>query len=332
MNTAPQVTSALASQASQAVHLLRMPPHFTMLQAEDILNTYQKLLRLSDAPAKIIFDFDETEAIDGSAIGVLTRCLRLAQAQNVTLALWSIQPKIYESLVMSGLDQQFEIQHASAAIAQQITRPLAQRTPNTHPSVRSRYKRVMDVVGAIVGLSITALLFVPIAIAIKLDNPGPILFSQTRCGLMGKRFRVWKFRSMVTDAEQLKSTVKNEIQGAFFKNANDPRITRVGRFLRKTSLDELPQFWNVLVGDMSLVGTRPPVPQEVEQYEPIDWRRLDVKPGITGEWQVHGRSQVQDFKQVVHLDLRYQRRWSLTYDVKLILKTVLVLFKKDAAC
>jgi lipopolysaccharide/colanic/teichoic acid biosynthesis glycosyltransferase len=318
---APQVTSAIAS----STHLLRMPSHFTMLQAEDLLNAYQKLLFTIQTPAKIIFDFTETGSIDGSAIGVLTRCLRLAESRKITLALWSIQPKVYESLVMSGLDQQFEIRHASAAIAQEMP-------GNAHPSVRSRSKRVLDIAGAIVGLGVTAVLFLPIAIAIKLDSPGPILFSQVRCGLMGKRFRVWKFRSMVTDAERLKSSVRNESKGAFFKNANDPRMTRVGRILRKTSLDELPQFWNVLLGEMSLVGTRPPVPQEVEQYEPTDWQRLDVKPGLTGEWQVHGRSQIQDFQQVVHLDLRYQRRWSLKYDLKLILKTMLVLLKKDTAC
>jgi lipopolysaccharide/colanic/teichoic acid biosynthesis glycosyltransferase len=325
---APQVTSAIAS----STHLLRMPSHFTMLQAEDILFAYQKLLFTVQTPAKIIFDFTDTEAIDGSAIGVLTRCLRLAESRRITLALWSIQPKIYESLVMSGLDQQFEIQHASPAIAQEMIRPLAQRMGCTHPSVRSRSKRVLDIAGALVGLSVTAVLLVPLAIAIRLDSPGPILFSQVRCGLMGRRFRIWKFRTMVVNAERLKSTVKNESQGAFFKNANDPRITRVGRFLRKTSLDELPQFWNVLTGDMSLVGTRPPVPQEVEQYEPTDWQRLDVKPGMTGEWQVHGRSQIQDFQQVVSLDLRYQHRWSLKYDLKLIVKTLGVILKKDTAC
>ena len=118
-------------------------------------------------------------------------------------------------------------------------------------------KRLIDIVGAMVGLGITAILFIPIAIAIKLDSRGPIFFSQTRCGWMGTRFRIWKFRSMCTNAENLKEQIENQIDGPIFKNDNDPRITTVGSFLRRTSLDELPQFWNVLKGEMSLVGTRP---------------------------------------------------------------------------
>ncbi|MFM7791990.1 MAG: sugar transferase, partial [Microcystis panniformis] len=127
---------------------------------------------------------------------------------------------------------------------------------------------------------------VPIAIAIKLDSPGPIFFSQTRCGWLGKEFKILKFRSMCVDAETLKDKIPNQAEGAFFKNKNDPRITRVGKFLRRTSLDELPQFWNVITGEMSLVGTRPPTPDEVERYDVPQWQRLDVKPGMTGEWQV----------------------------------------------
>ena len=176
----------------------------------------------------------------------------------------------------------------------------------------------------------TAVLFVPIAVAIKLDNPGPIMFSQTRCGWMGRRFKIWKFRSMVTNAEALKSTIKNQAEGAFFKNDHDPRITRVGRFLRKTSLDEFPQFWNILIGDMSLIGTRPPTQDELEQYEILNWQRLDVKPGLSGEWQVNGRSKIRNFEDVIKLDLRYQENWSLGYDFQLILKTFTVVFNKDS--
>ena len=175
---------------------------------------------------------------------------------------------------------------------------------------------------------ITLLLFPFLALAIRLDSPGPILFGQVRLGWMGRRFRLWKLRSMVVNAEALRSTVANEATGAFFKNANDPRISRVGRFLRRTSLDELPQFWNVLIGDMSLVGTRPPTPDEVERYAVPNWQRLDVRPGLTGEWQVHGRSRVLDFEDVIRLDLRYQENWSFGYDIKLILKTLAVIFSK----
>ncbi len=120
------------------------------------------------------------------------------------------------------------------------------------------------------------------------------------------------------------------MQGAFFKNENDPRIIKVGRFLRRTSLDELPQFWNVLKGEMSLVGTRPPTPDEVERYEVPEWQRLDVKPGMTGEWQVNGRSTVRSFEDVIRLDLQYQKNWSLVYDLKLIFKTITILFNRNS--
>jgi len=196
--------------------------------------------------------------------------------------------------------------------------------------MQSWVKRLIDIVGAIVGLMITGILLVPIAAAITLNDPGPIFFGQTRCGLMGRQFRIWKFRSMYTNAESMKGQITNQASGAFFKNDNDPRITKVGRILRKTSLDELPQFWNVLKGEMSLVGTRPPTTDEVERYEVPQWQRLDVKPGMTGEWQVNGRSKVRDFEDVIRLDLKYQHNWSLMYDLKLIVKTVTVLFNKNS--
>jgi lipopolysaccharide/colanic/teichoic acid biosynthesis glycosyltransferase len=200
-----------------------------------------------------------------------------------------------------------------------------------HPSVSSKLKRFLDIVGSLVGLLILAAVFVPIAIAIKLDSPGPIFFSQERFGLEGRRFTIRKFRSMVMDAEELKSSVKNEAKGIIFKNKNDFRVTRVGRFLRSTSLDELPQFFNVLLGEMSLVGTRPPTEDEVIRYEQRHWQRLNVKPGLTGEWQVHGRSHVTDFEQVVDLDLRYQKNWTPLYDLHLIFKTFYVILAKVGA-
>ena len=198
-----------------------------------------------------------------------------------------------------------------------------------HLSVDCKIKRTIDILGAIVGLLITGLIFLPVALAIKFDNPGAIFYSQIRCGYRGKTFRIWKFRSMVSNADELKSQVKNEIEGALFKNANDPRITKVGKLLRKTSLDELPQFWNVLIGEMSLVGTRPPTIDEVNQYEQKHWQRLNVKPGLTGEWQVNGRSEILNFEQVVDLDIKYQQKWSIFYDLKLIFKTIKVIFSKN---
>jgi lipopolysaccharide/colanic/teichoic acid biosynthesis glycosyltransferase len=201
----------------------------------------------------------------------------------------------------------------------------------THPSVTSKVKRLIDLLGSLVGLAITAVLFIPIAIGIQIDNPGPIFYSQARCGLNGQTFRIWKFRSMVTNADQLKHLVTNEAKGNIFKNRKDPRITRVGRFLRRTSLDELPQFWNVFRGEMSLVGTRPPTLDEVSRYEPHHFQRLRVKPGITGEWQANGRSTVEDFEEIVQMDMAYQKKWSVIYDLHLIIKTIQSVLVKDGA-
>jgi lipopolysaccharide/colanic/teichoic acid biosynthesis glycosyltransferase len=200
-----------------------------------------------------------------------------------------------------------------------------------HPSVKCPFKRLIDIVGAIVGLGITALLLIPIAIAIRLDSPGPIFHRQIRCGFQGEQFRIWKFRSMVINAESLQQFVENQAEGLIFKNEADPRITRVGRFLRRTSLDELPQFWNVLKGEMSLVGTRPPTLNEVTHYQPYHWRRLNVKPGITGEWQVKGRSTVKNFDQIVDLDLQYLQYWSVQYDLLLIFRTVWIVLRRHGA-
>ncbi|MBD2021529.1 sugar transferase [Leptolyngbya sp. FACHB-36] len=202
---------------------------------------------------------------------------------------------------------------------------------SVHCSAISRTKRLIDIAGAIVGLTITAVVVVPVAIAIQLNDPGPVFYSQIRCGLQGKAFRIWKFRSMVTNADKLKHLVHNEASGGIFKNRNDPRVTPIGRLLRRTSLDELPQFWNVLIGDMSLVGTRPPTVDEVFSYKRHHWKRLNVKPGITGEWQANGRSSVTDFEEIVRMDIAYQTKWSIAYDLHLILKTIqAVLLKKGA--
>lgn len=202
----------------------------------------------------------------------------------------------------------------------------------THPAVTSITKRAIDILGAIVGLAITGIILIPLAIAMHFDNPGPIFYSQIRCAYKGKTFRIWKFRSMVVNAERLKHLVTNQAKGNIFKNDKDPRVTRIGRFMRRTSLDEFPQFWNVLKGEMSLVGTRPPTVGEVLGYQPQHWKRLNVKPGITGEWQVKGRSSVKDFEDIVKMDLDYQHKWSVAYDLQLIWKTIWVVFDKKGAC
>ncbi|MDD3205829.1 MAG: sugar transferase [Lachnospiraceae bacterium] len=193
---------------------------------------------------------------------------------------------------------------------------------------RRMIKRFMDIVGGIVGLCITAIVTPFVAIAIKLDSKGPVFFSQTRVGKNGRRFKFYKFRSMRTDAEQMKRELldKNEVNGLMFKIEDDPRITKVGKFIRKTSIDELPQFYNVLIGDMSLIGTRPPTVDEFEQYSLFYRRRLCMTPGLTGMWQVSGRSDIANFDEVVQLDLEYIENWSLSLDFKILLKTIFVIF------
>nr|WP_285890894.1 sugar transferase [Mesobacillus maritimus] len=194
-------------------------------------------------------------------------------------------------------------------------------------------KRLMDIIGSLIGISLLSLLFIVIAILIKIEDPkGPIFFTQKRVGLNGKEFKMYKFRSMVGDAEEkLKELLKyNEVSGAMFKMKEDPRITKVGKFIRKTSIDELPQLFNVLKGEMSLVGPRPPLPREVELYSDYDKQRLMVTPGCTGLWQATARNSV-GFEEMVKLDLQYIEKRSILFDIKIILKTVLVLFgSKDA--
>lgn len=198
---------------------------------------------------------------------------------------------------------------------------------------RMMIKRVMDMVGGLVGMLITLCFFPFVALAIKLDSKGPVLFSQMRIGRNGRRFKIYKFRSMYVDAEERKKDLeaRNEMQGLMFKMENDPRITKVGAFLRKTSIDELPQFYNVFKGDMSLVGTRPPTADEFEQYNQYYRRRLSMTPGLTGMWQVSGRSEIENFDDVVKYDLMYIDNWSLRLDVKILFQTVgVVLFGKGA--
>ncbi|MGB3768995.1 MAG: sugar transferase [Phormidesmis sp.] len=200
------------------------------------------------------------------------------------------------------------------------------------PAATSIAKRLVDILGALVGLGIVAVLILPIAIAIRCDSPGPLFFRQLRYGYRGKPFLIWKFRSMVSDADTNQHRVQNEARGLIFKNRTDPRVTRVGRFLRRTSLDELPQFINVLRGEMSLVGTRPPILNEVIQYQPHHWQRLAVKPGMTGKWQTSGRSSIEDFEDIVAMDMAYQANWSIWRDLTIIFKTVAVVFGSKDAC
>lgn len=194
-------------------------------------------------------------------------------------------------------------------------------------------KRAIDIVGALVGLLITAIVTPFVALAIKIEAPGPVFFSQERIGRNGRRFKIYKFRSMYMDAEERKKELmeKNQMSGLMFKMDDDPRITKVGKFIRKASIDELPQFYNILIGQMSLVGTRPPTVDEFNQYSLHYKRRLSMTPGLTGMWQVSGRSSITDFDEVVKLDLEYIDNWSVGLDIKILFMTVItVLFRRGA--
>lgn len=203
-------------------------------------------------------------------------------------------------------------------------------------------KRVMDICGGLVGLFFTGILTIIVGPMIFISDPGSIFFSQTRIGENGRRFKIYKFRSMYKDAEARKQELmaKNKMQGLMFKMDDDPRIIGsgpdgkrhgIGWFIRKTSIDEFPQFWNVLKGDMSLVGTRPPTEAEFEQYEAHHRARLAIRPGLTGLWQVSGRSDITDFEEVVALDLEYINTWTIPGDIRIILKTVGILFSGSGA-
>lgn len=196
-------------------------------------------------------------------------------------------------------------------------------------------KRLMDIAGGLAGCLITAVLFLFVGPAIYLKSPGPVFFSQWRIGKNGRKFRIYKFRSMYMDAEERKKELmeQNKVKdGMMFKMDDDPRIIKgIGHFIRKTSIDEFPQFWNVLKGDMSMVGTRPPTVDEWEKYAPRHRIRMATKPGLTGMWQVSGRSNITDFEEVVKLDEKYIREWSFGLDIRIILKTVRNIVKGDGA-
>ena len=214
-------------------------------------------------------------------------------------------------------------------------------TIKTASGIELAAKRLMDIAGGLVGLVLTGIAYIFVAPAIKRASPGPIFFKQPRVGKNGRIFHIYKFRSMYMDAEERKQELmaQNEMKGLMFKMENDPRIIGsdkgpgkgIGNFIRKTSIDELPQFWNILKGDMSLVGTRPPTVNEYEQYDLHHKIRLSMKPGLTGMWQTSGRSEITDFEEVVKLDTNYIENWSLWLDIKLIFKTVWVVLDRKGS-
>ena len=222
---------------------------------------------------------------------------------------------------------------AAAAAYDHTLTHLGHRTLHRQQGAYLRFgKRALDILGAIVALVLGAPLLLLSALLIKLESRGPVFYKSTRIGRGGKPFTFLKLRSMVADAERTREHLEhlNEADGPVFKISNDPRVTRVGRFMRSTSIDEIPQFLNVLAGDMSLVGPRPPIPVEVAQYEPLQMRRLDVRPGITCLWQISGRSRI-GFQEWMRLDLEYIRHQSFALDVKILLRTIPAVLSREGA-
>ncbi len=227
----------------------------------------------------------------------------------------------------------FDLSRSKLAFSQLDGLPILTFHTTLRTPLEVLVKRALDILIALVGLVITGLLLPWIAWRIRRESPGPIFFKQPRVGENGRRFKCYKFRTMRPDADALKEKLRaqNQMEGPIFKIENDPRVTPFGAFLRRTSLDEFPQFLNVLRGDMSVVGTRPPTPEEVAEYSVEHRRRLSIRPGLTGLWQVSGRSQITRFEDILRLDLDYIDRWSLWLDVRIIARTLWVtLFRKGA--
>ncbi|MEH2956002.1 sugar transferase [Candidatus Merdisoma sp. JLR.KK011] len=246
--------------------------------------------------------------------------------------------KLIQQFESMGITVHVNIDYFDNVAAHKTTEIFAGFTVLSYESNSFDYRRLfikrgMDILGSFIGCIITILITPFAACAIKLESPGPVFFSQLRVGKNGRNFKIYKFRSMYIDAEDKKKELmaKNEMSGPLFKMEHDPRITKVGAFLRKTSIDELPQFFNILLGQMSLVGTRPPTLDEFKQYELYFRRRLSIKPGLTGLWQVSGRSDITDFQEILRLDLEYIDSWSLSTDIKILFLTVWVVIMGKGA-
>jgi lipopolysaccharide/colanic/teichoic acid biosynthesis glycosyltransferase len=271
--------------------------------------------------------------IDSVGCSELAASLQTLQAA-VSSAHWLAPPKSQEipdrrGDSRSGLGRRSQPRYLQDEIVLSSDAPIVAETPI--PVLYAAIKRMMDVMGALAGILALAPLFMIVAFFVKLDG-GPIFFSQERVGLGGRKFKMWKFRSMVVNAEALKAKLEaqNESGGPTFKMKNDPRITPIGRFIRKYSIDELPQLWNVLAGDMAVVGPRPALPKEVASYKLWQARRLSVKPGLTCIWQTSGRSTIK-FDDWMRMDMRYIKSQGVALDVKLITKTVSVVVRGDGA-
>ncbi len=294
-----------------------------LLDADETGSQIQDIKVVADADS--VLEYVRTQVVDEVLLDV-------GQQSDVVDALVS-QFLDMGIVVHIGLDPTLEeLPHKQ--IQQMGSRDVITTSIQSASVVELFIKRTLDIVGSVVGLLFTGIVFIFVAPAIHFSSPGPIFFAQERVGRNGRKFKLYKFRSMYVDAEERKQNMQdqNEVSGPMFKMDDDPRIVKgVGKFIRDTSIDELPQFWNVLKGDMSLVGTRPPTVDEYEQYEQHYKVRLSFRPGITGLWQVSGRSEITDFNEVVRLDEEYILNWSLLEDIQILFRTIVVVLARKGS-
>ena len=322
-----------------------------MIGAREDFTTMLKQLKKTNLPVSIVgyvnYRHDDPDEEPGRYLGFiedgdLTEVLKKCPVDQVYL----MQKEDVAEYLAQSLELCINIGMVTHVVVQPLQRHCASYVSNIgkYPvltyhivsldPLQQMMKRLMDVVGSFIGLVFFTPLLMVMAVLIKLDSPGPVFFRQIRVGRNGREFTMYKLRSMGNDAESRKKELEKQNQmkdGYMFKIPEDPRVTRIGKFLRKSSIDELPQLFNVLRGDMSLVGTRPPTKNEVEKYKAHHWRRLRIKPGITGLWQTQGRNEITDFEDVVALDIQYIQNWGLLLDVKLLLKTVVALVNRKGA-
>ena len=301
-------------------------------QIKQVIKRENRYNLIGIADASSLDQMNRAETIEKiQSLGVADAFVEWSAIQNRLFLCWHFQTAGLTLHVLPvGFDRFFQDSHSwliGDSPALKFSTPIL-------TGVDFRVKRIFDFCSAILILSLAASLYIAIAIAIKLDSPGPIFYRQTRVGLNGKPIKVWKFRTMVTNADKLQKQLEaqNEMKdGVLFKMKDDPRVTRIGKFLRQYSLDELPQVFNVVVGEMSLVGPRPLPLRDVEKFTQRHYIRQDVLPGITGLWQVSGRSDIDNFEDVVKLDITYIENWSLWLDLKILMQTVQVVLHKTGA-
>lgn len=329
-----------------ATHAKINAPRVLLVGDIDRFDTFKKYLFKSNTTVKLIgyVSLDETE--DDRYLGSVNDLERIMHENGIGQVyimhrktdIVDLQPYIDVCLDM-GVSVRIIMSVFKAHGAQRYVSSVGTYPVITYHKVclnqsSKAAKRIIDILGSLVGIILFSPIMLITAIAIKLDSKGPVIFKQQRAGLNGRPFKMYKFRSMCVDAEELKEKLReqNEVKdGMMFKIKDDPRITKVGKFIRKTSIDELPQFFNVLIGNMSLVGTRPPTMDEIAKYERNHWRRMSIKPGITGMWQVSGRSQITDFDEIVELDTEYIDKWSIWFDFWIMIKTVFSMLRRKGA-